>query len=56
MAQCAYCNKKGFFLKINKLALCNKCEPVLVPMIKRHFQIIDESIEIVEKSKNLIQK
>lgn len=53
MAQCTYCNKKGFFVTVNAMKLCNTCNSPISTCISRHFDIIQESSLIVESSKNL---
>ncbi|MFD1206685.1 hypothetical protein ACFQ38_16430 [Sporosarcina contaminans] len=51
MAQCTYCNKKGFFLKLSNLGLCMQCEGPVKIAINRHIEIIQESAELVDNSK-----
>lgn len=52
MGQCMYCERKGFFLAVNKHNLCTKCAPAVDQMVKRHIQIIKESEKLVNTSKN----
>jgi hypothetical protein len=52
MATCKYCGKSGWFLSLTDVGLCDDCAQVLQPQINRAVQIITESVEIVNKSKN----
>lgn len=52
MAQCNYCGKKGIFLSVSKHGLCSSCEPAVMQAIGRHADIIQESLDIINNTKN----
>lgn len=52
MATCKNCGKSGIFLSLNSQGLCNECESFIVPIIKNNVRIINESIELINKSNN----
>ncbi len=56
MAQCSYCKHKSIFLGIDQHGLCKKCRPVVIAIISRHLDIIEESFGIVENTKNFKTK
>ncbi|EIJ79175.1 hypothetical protein PB1_16499 [Bacillus methanolicus PB1] len=56
MAQCKFCGKKGIFLTVSKAGLCNKCHNPVMFSIERHVEIINESLTLVETSKNFNTK
>ncbi|WP_342537294.1 hypothetical protein [Sporosarcina sp. FSL K6-3508] len=51
MAQCNFCSKKGFFLRVSKNGLCDPCEELVAIAVNRHIEIIQESAELVDNSK-----
>lgn len=52
MSKCLNCGKKGMFLKTSKRSLCNRCEHTVVPYVKRDLEILDDSIRLINESKN----
>lgn len=52
MAKCLNCGKKGLFLKTSKAGLCNKCHDMVVFDVKRDLEILDDSIRLINDSKN----
>jgi len=52
MAACRYCEKKGFFLSVDRNGLCAGCSEVFLPQIVNDCRIVVESAGIVSKSKN----
>lgn len=53
MATCKWCNRSGFFLSVNSLGVCSNCNTVIVMDINQHARIATESIEIINKSKQI---
>lgn len=47
MAQCMNCNKKGFFVIVDKNNLCSKCAPIVKMTVDQHLNIFLESEKIV---------
>lgn len=52
MAQCIYCNKKGFFLRVSEAGLCENCHEPVILSIQSILRVYNESLDLVEKSKN----
>jgi hypothetical protein len=53
MAQCKYCEKKGFLLRVNKnTGLCDWCNHTVLISIDNILRVLDESIELIKTSKN----
>ncbi len=53
MAQCRWCGKSGLFLRLSNNGLCEKCSPFIIADIVRRGQIINESAELIKKSKKV---
>jgi len=53
MAQCKWCEKKGFFLKVSNEGLCNSCQQIIIFDFQQRMRIVDESIELVDNSKKM---
>jgi hypothetical protein len=51
MAKCNYCQKKGFFLGVDKNKLCNKCSPFVVSDIENRGRIVLESLKLAQTGK-----
>jgi hypothetical protein len=51
MAKCNYCQKKGFFLGVDKNKLCNKCSPFVVSDIENRGMIVLESLKLAQTGK-----
>jgi len=51
MAQCKWCEKKGFFLKVNQFGICDKCSLFIITPVQQSLRIIEESASIAEKTK-----
>ena len=51
MAQCKWCENKGFFLKVNQYGVCDKCFSFIIIPVQQSIQIIEESTKIVERTK-----
>ena len=51
MAKCNYCEKKGFFLGVDKNNLCNKCSPFVVSDIENRGRIVSESLKLAQTGK-----
>ncbi len=45
MAQCKWCAKKGFFLKLNVNGLCEECNPIIVESILENAEKYKKSIK-----------
>lgn len=56
MATCKWCGRSGFFLSVTPNGLCGNCNYSVTPDAKKRFQLIDNSIKVVMKSKNLDTK
>ena len=56
MARCKYCDKGGFFSFVSSDGLCKKCAPQIEKRVRRYAQIMEESWDIIEKSKSLKTK
>jgi len=56
VAQCRYCNKRGFFLTVSKYGLCKNCEGPVMASIESIGRVIYESMKIANESKNLNTK
>lgn len=52
VAQCKYCGKKGLFLRVNNIGLCDRCNGPVMMSIQSIVRVIDESIDLIETSKN----
>lgn len=53
MAICKYCGKSGCFLSLTDAGVCDNCAQILQPQVNRAVDIVMESVEIVNRSKNL---
>jgi len=53
MGQCKYCDKRGFFLSVDKDGLCRNCAPALLMRVQQSIRVIKESEDIINKSKNI---
>lgn len=53
MGRCRYCGRSGIFLSVDKDGLCARCKPIVTMDLSQRVRHINESIELVEKSKNL---
>ena len=51
MAQCKFCGNKGFLLGVDKNGLCKRCAPAVIEQIAQSYRVINESNEIINKSK-----
>ena len=51
MAKCNYCQKKRFFLGVDKNSLCNKCSPFVVSDIENRGRIVSESLKLAQTGK-----
>lgn len=56
MAQCIWCGKKGFFLMVDQNKLCRNCQSSIYLDIQQRGRIVEESQELIEKSKNIKTK
>lgn len=53
MAKCKNCDKKGFFLSVDRFnGLCANCSEVVLPQISSDVQIVVRSNKIISNSKN----
>ncbi|MFA1820598.1 hypothetical protein ACDX78_10505 [Virgibacillus oceani] len=52
MAQCKYCNKKGWFLQVSKAGLCNNCHRPVIASLESVLKVLDESVKLVNNSKS----
>ena len=52
MAQCKFCDNKGFFLSVDKDGLCKDCAPALSLQVQQSARVIKESNDIINSSKN----
>jgi len=53
MPTCKWCGHSGIFLPINEDGLCQNCNSLIKLDIQNHARIIQESVELVEKTKKL---
>lgn len=53
MAQCKLCEKKGIFLSLSELGLCQSCHTMVAMDVGQKLRIIQESAQIVNNSKNM---
>ncbi len=53
MAQCKWCDRSGWLLKLSERGLCKSCDYMVGMEVSQLARIINESMEIVDKSKNL---
>lgn len=51
MAQCKNCGRKGLFLSVNRIGVCSACSPLIRMQIEIAQKQINESVEIIRKSK-----
>ncbi len=51
MAQCKNCGRKALFLSVTKNGLCKTCDAVVVMDVQQRVRIIQDSINLIEKSK-----
>ena len=56
MAKCKYCGRSGFFFQVDSNGLCNECASVIIPIVKNNLRVINESTELINKSKNFKTK
>jgi len=52
MGQCVWCERKGFFLSVDFNKLCRNCQSIIYFDFKQRFRIIEDSKNLIEKSKN----
>jgi|GEM_PF-6693262 len=52
MGRCLHCSKRGIFLITNKNGLCKNCISLIKEQAERWSSIINESIDIITRSKN----
>jgi len=52
MARCKYRNRSGLFLSLNSDGLCNLCALVIVKCVNRHVEVIENSWDIIERTKS----
>lgn len=53
MAQCKYCGRKGFFLSVTDQGLCRDCSLFVKMDVDNRVRIINDSVELINKSTNL---
>ena len=53
MATCKLCKRSGIFFKVNSEGLCENCYPTFLLSVESLLRIINESIKIIDESKNL---
>lgn len=53
MGKCKMCGKGGIFFSVNKYGLCPSCHAAVVLEVQTNVRVIKESLDLVEKSKNL---
>jgi len=51
MAQCKWCDRKGFFLSTNEFGLCKSCALEVVVDVQNQSRIIGDCIKLVDQSK-----
>lgn len=56
MAKCKMCDKKGIFLKVSKVGLCEGCNTILFSRVTQTHRIMSDCIKIIDKSNNLDTK
>ncbi|WP_249871794.1 hypothetical protein [Oceanobacillus saliphilus] len=56
VAQCKYCSKKGFFLKVSNAGLCNNCHGPVVMSLESIVRVLNDSINLINTSKNFNTK
>lgn len=52
MGQCRYCEKKGWFLRLDPNGLCDNCNPAVLESILNSNRVIEQSEQLIENSKN----
>jgi chromosome partitioning protein len=52
MSQCKWCDKKGFFLSLNKKGLCKSCRSIIENEINKNIREIRHSIRVAGNSEN----
>lgn len=50
MAQCRWCDKRGFFLSIDSNGLCRDCQPLILEVQSRA-RVLEESMRLVREGK-----
>ena len=50
MARCCMCNDSGWFLRVSNEGLCESCEVVWKIEVPRQINIIEQSVEIAQKT------
>jgi len=53
MAQCKWCGRGGWFVSVDRNGLCTNCARPVLMDIEQWQRIITESIELIQKSKNI---
>lgn len=53
MATCKLCDKSGWLLRVSAEDLCRECQPVYELDIRERGRVIESSVDIISKSKNL---
>lgn len=53
MPQCKWCEKKGFFLIVDKQGICRECVGKIILDVEGRMRILTESAEMVKKSSNI---
>lgn len=56
MSTCKWCGKSGFFLSVTPNGLCGNCNYPITLNAREKFRLIEDSIKVVMKSRNLDTK
>lgn len=51
MAQCKFCERKGFFLSVDSNGLCRNCSPSIVLDIDQRKRVMDDSLRLAQEGK-----
>ncbi len=52
MARCNWCDKGGFFTKVDKTGLCATCQADVLPDIERQSNVIYEAMHVFERAQD----
>jgi len=53
MGQCKWCSRTGWFLSLTSEGLCSSCKPIVHMDVVQRIRIINDSMKIINNSKNL---
>jgi hypothetical protein len=53
MAQCKWCDRSGWFMKVNQQGCCSNCAPAVRLEASQRLRVINESMALAQNGKTL---